>query len=84
MVLGVDGGGTKTMTVCLDKEKNVIGQFASACSNHNSVGPELAREAIHAGITGALSAAGKTVNDGLYYPPLFTLLVFLSTHSTSL
>jgi N-acetylglucosamine kinase-like BadF-type ATPase len=63
VVLGLDGGGTKTMTVCMDKEKNVIGQFTSACSNHNSVGPDLAREAIHAGIMGALSAAGKTTND---------------------
>ena len=67
----MDGGGTKTLTVCVDKERKVLGQFISACSNKNSVGPALAKLAIQAGIQGALAAAGCTVADGLYSSPLF-------------
>jgi hypothetical protein len=67
VVLGLDGGGTKTLTVCVDKDRKVLGQFSSACSNHNSVGPELARLAIHAGILGAISAAGCIADDGMCF-----------------
>jgi len=62
-VLGVDGGGTKTLVVCVNKDKNVVGQFTSACTNHNSVGPESAHAALRAGIEGALKAAERSVED---------------------
>jgi hypothetical protein len=84
VVLGVDGGGTKTLTVCLDKDRVVVGQFSSACSNHNSVGPESARLAIHAGILGALAAAGRTVDDGLLSLLSSFSSIFLSTYQLSL
>lgn len=63
VVIGVDGGGTKTLTVCVDKERKVVGQFISSSTNKNSVGDDAARQALQSGINGAIVAAGVTLDD---------------------
>jgi len=63
VLIGLDGGGTKTLTVCVDQDLKVIGRAHSACSNHNSVGPEKAKAAITEGVTNVLKEANRTIAD---------------------
>lgn len=57
-VIGIDGGGTKTVCVVLDKRKTVIGQGRAGSCNRNSVGDESARANLTRAIQDALAAAG--------------------------
>lgn len=57
-VMGIDGGGTKTLCVILDKRKTVIGQGRAGSCNRNSVGDEVARASLGRAIQDALAAAG--------------------------
>lgn len=57
-VVGVDGGGTKTLCVVLDPRKHVIGQGRASSSNRNSVGDEAARANLTRAVNDALTAAG--------------------------
>ncbi|CAA0823763.1 Actin-like ATPase superfamily protein [Striga hermonthica] len=70
VVLGVDGGATSTVCVCLPllplcerpqlpDPLPVLGRAAAGCSNHNSVGEQAARETLEHVISEALSTAGK-------------------------
>ncbi|KAK6150146.1 hypothetical protein DH2020_017671 [Rehmannia glutinosa] len=70
VILGVDGGTTSTICVCLPLlpfcEQHqlpdplpVLGRAAAGCSNHNSVGENAARETLEQVINEALSRAGK-------------------------
>lgn len=45
LVIGVDGGGTKTNIVCVDiKTKEIKGFFKTDSTNINNVGMETAKE----------------------------------------
>lgn len=57
-VMGIDGGGTKTLCVILDKRKTVIGQGRAGSCNRNSVGDETARTNLTRAVQDALAAAG--------------------------
>lgn len=57
-VMGIDGGGTKTLCVILDKRKTVIGQGRAGSCNRNSVGDETARTNLIRAVQDALAAAG--------------------------
>ncbi|KAL6567247.1 hypothetical protein OROGR_000915 [Orobanche gracilis] len=70
VILGVDGGATSTVCVCLPLRPlcenhhlpdpiPVIGRAAAGCSNQNSVGAQAARETLEHVINEALSTAGK-------------------------
>ncbi|KAL3643747.1 hypothetical protein CASFOL_014562 [Castilleja foliolosa] len=70
VILGVDGGATSTVCVCLPFFQlcehrqlpdpiPVLGRAAAGCSNHNSVGEQAARETLEHVISEALSTAGK-------------------------
>ncbi|KAL6561910.1 hypothetical protein OROGR_002917 [Orobanche gracilis] len=70
VILGVDGGATSTVCVCLPLRPlcehrhlpdplPVIGRAAAGCSNHNSVGAQAARKTLEHVINKALSTAGK-------------------------
>ncbi|KAL7131170.1 hypothetical protein ABFS83_13G180400 [Erythranthe nasuta] len=70
VILGVDGGTTSTICVCLpllpfsDHRQlpdplPVLGHAAAGSSNHNSVGETAARETLEQVISEALSKAGK-------------------------
>ncbi|KAL6546306.1 hypothetical protein OROMI_022027 [Orobanche minor] len=70
VILGVDGGATSTVCVCLPLRPlcehrhlpdplPVIGRADAGCSNQNSVGAQAARETLEHVIDEALSTAGK-------------------------
>lgn len=64
VVIGVDGGGTKTVCVCIatplpssSDDLVPLSRVETGCSNYNSVGVEAARQAILESIAGALKKA---------------------------
>lgn len=67
VILGVDGGATSTVCVCLPlldirqlpDPLPILGRASGGCSNFNSVGENAARETLEKLITEALSKAGK-------------------------
>ncbi|MCS7220563.1 MAG: BadF/BadG/BcrA/BcrD ATPase family protein [Anaerolineae bacterium] len=63
VVLGVDGGGTKTAAVVMDVAQRVLGRGMGPSSNHHDVGTEAAAAALRQAIKGALSEAGAGFND---------------------
>jgi N-acetylglucosamine kinase-like BadF-type ATPase len=58
VVLGVDGGGSKTHAMVADERGETLGFSSSGRSNWEDTGLEGARAALSEAITGALSAAG--------------------------
>lgn len=67
VVLGLDGGTTSTICVCIplsfsvsddDDVPHVLGRAVAGCSNHNSVGEKLARETLKQVMMEALSNSG--------------------------
>lgn len=66
VVVGVDGGATKTACVVLPSEGvacEPAGQGLSSSSNKNSVGKEKAEAAVAEAVDQALSQAGKARSD---------------------
>jgi N-acetylglucosamine kinase len=61
-VLGLDGGGSRTVCLILDAEEREIGRATAGACNHQSVGVEAARRAL----AEALNSARQAAND----PPL--------------
>ncbi|EPS70993.1 hypothetical protein M569_03764, partial [Genlisea aurea] len=70
VVLGVDGGATSTVCICLPVFPSdhrldapdpppILGRSSTGCSNHNSVGETAAREALELVIAEALHDAGR-------------------------
>jgi N-acetylglucosamine kinase-like BadF-type ATPase len=57
LVLGVDGGGTRTTAWVADAEGNVLSKGVGGPSNIQSVGAEAARTGLHSAIEQALAAA---------------------------
>jgi N-acetylglucosamine kinase len=58
-VLGLDGGGSRTVCVILNREGKEIGRGVGGPSNHQSVGVEAASQAITDAIQSASENAGK-------------------------
>jgi N-acetylglucosamine kinase-like BadF-type ATPase len=54
LLIGVDGGGTKTQAVVTDRKGNVLARGLGGPSNHKRVGLEKACEAIAGAVDGAL------------------------------
>lgn len=76
VVVGVDGGGTKTHCSVVDVEtEKVLGTGVAGCSNQNSVGKEKAKEAVSEAIANALSTANLTHHNGMLF---FLLFVFMA------
>jgi len=64
--VGVDGGGTKTVTVCLEEGTlRVAGRGTAGCTNSNSVGAERACTAMRESINSALENASITASQVL-------------------
>lgn len=63
IVLGVDGGGTKTACVALDLAGKLLGEGRSGSSNRNSVHHAVAQANLNAAIDGALTQAGRQPQD---------------------
>jgi len=58
IVLGIDGGGTKTVAVVMDGEGRVLGRGQAGSTNWNSVGVESAQANLRAVAGMALESAG--------------------------
>ncbi|KAF2078281.1 hypothetical protein CYY_000373 [Polysphondylium violaceum] len=56
--IGLDGGGTKTLTLIVDKQGKELARHTSSCSNYNSVGKESAKAAVYEGINNVLEKSG--------------------------
>jgi hypothetical protein len=63
LVLGVDGGGSKTHAMVADERGQTLGFASSGRSNWEDAGLGGARAALEAAITGALAAAGADAGD---------------------
>ncbi len=59
MILGVDGGGTKTVCVLIDNTGQVIGRGEAGASNYQSVGKDAAFLSIQSAITQATACCGS-------------------------
>src|SRR3972149_541516 len=57
-VLGLDGGGSRTVCIVADEDGQEMGRGLGGSSNHQSVGVEAAKEAIAEAVAGARGAAG--------------------------
>mmetsp|Transcript_62077 Transcript_62077/g.146376 ORF Transcript_62077/g.146376 Transcript_62077/m.146376 type:complete len:331 (-) Transcript_62077:35-1027(-) len=70
VVIGVDGGGTKTAVVAFrasgDEDGSVLARKVVESSNRNSVGSEAAVAALRNGVTSVLQEAGQDVKDVKY------------------
>jgi N-acetylglucosamine kinase-like BadF-type ATPase len=62
VVLGIDGGGTKTACVVMDARQSVLAQIRVGSCNRNSIGDEKAQEHLAQGIATALRVAGCESN----------------------
>jgi N-acetylglucosamine kinase len=58
-VLGVDGGGSRTVCVVADHDGREMARAFGGPSNHQSVGMDAARQAIAEAVAGARQAAGN-------------------------
>lgn len=58
LVLGIDGGGTKTVCVLMDDTGQVLGRGEAGASNYQSVGQQAAFDSIQSAITEAIAPLG--------------------------
>lgn len=58
LIVGVDGGGSKTVALVADRSGAVLGRASAATSNYHNVGAERALAALDVVICNALAAAG--------------------------
>jgi N-acetylglucosamine kinase-like BadF-type ATPase len=64
LVLGVDGGNTKTIAVVARSDGAVLGRGSAGCSDiHNAASPEAALEEVVSAVSNALEAAGAGPGD---------------------
>lgn len=63
LYLGVDGGGTKTRAVLLDREKTIVGEGFAGASNPLRVGLETAVTNIFSSVDAACDEANKSRGD---------------------
>ena len=63
VLLGVDGGGTKTDVIVSDLDGRALGTGRVGCTNHETVGLEAAMSELARGVHGALTGAGATADD---------------------
>jgi N-acetylglucosamine kinase-like BadF-type ATPase len=68
VVIGVDGGGTKTNIVCIDhSSKAVLGQTKTTSTNWNSVGAQVAKKTLTEGIKDCLNNAKCSTEQGTFF-----------------
>lgn len=64
-VFGIDGGGTKTICLLMDENKNVLGRGEAGPSNYQTLGIETAKQSIQLAIEQAILSANIKVNSRL-------------------
>ncbi|PAX53871.1 N-acetylglucosamine kinase [Brunnivagina elsteri] len=60
-VLGIDGGGTKTVCIVMNAEKEILGRGETGASNYQSIGINAAFKSIELAIENAVIEALKTI-----------------------
>jgi N-acetylglucosamine kinase-like BadF-type ATPase len=65
LVLGIDGGGTKTVCVLMDDTGQVLGRGEAGASNYQSVGKQAAFDAIQSAIAEAIAPLGTVQVDAI-------------------
>jgi N-acetylmuramic acid 6-phosphate etherase len=60
LLIGVDGGGSKTRALAADLQGRILGRGSAGPSNYHAVGGEAARAALDAAINAALTDAGAS------------------------
>ncbi len=68
-ILGLDGGGTKTLALLADENGNILARGLGGPSNYNAVGFEAACVAIESAITQALSFASPSAENIRFSAP---------------
>lgn len=63
LLLGIDGGGSKTRALVADRAGTVLGEGLATSSNYHSVGFEQATLALKSAINDALAQAGASSSD---------------------
>lgn len=63
LILGVDGGGSKTRAVVTDNNGNILGEGRAGCGNHQTGGIDAALAEIRAACEQAVRAAGAEPDD---------------------
>jgi glucosamine kinase len=63
LVLGIDGGGTKTRCLVADRSGRILGEGLAGPSNHQVVGKERAAATVLAAVDQALAVADATLAD---------------------
>lgn len=58
-VLGIDGGGTKTICLVMDEERQVLGRGEAGASNYQSIGANAALKSIESAIKAAIEQIGE-------------------------
>ncbi|BAZ13370.1 hypothetical protein NIES4071_52090 [Calothrix sp. NIES-4071] len=58
-VLGIDGGGTKTVGVLMNSRKEILGRGEAGASNYQSIGANAALISIESAIKAAIATVGK-------------------------
>ena len=58
IVLGIDGGGTKTQAAIVDEHGNLLGHGLGGPANYDAVGLQAAEDNIHRAVANARSMAG--------------------------
>ncbi len=58
-VLGIDGGGTKTVCVLMNSQKEILGRGEAGASNYQSIGTNAALQSIESAIKAAIQETGK-------------------------
>ncbi len=58
LLIGIDGGGSKTLALLADARGAILGRGYSGCANYQSVGFPAAAQALSDAIAGAFAAAG--------------------------
>ncbi|MGB6299216.1 MAG: BadF/BadG/BcrA/BcrD ATPase family protein [Rivularia sp. (in: cyanobacteria)] len=53
-VLGIDGGGSKTVCILINEKREILGRGEAGCSNYQSIGIEAAKFSIESAINTAL------------------------------
>ncbi|MBU7583636.1 MAG: N-acetylglucosamine kinase [Nostoc sp. TH1S01] len=61
-VIGIDGGGSKTLCILMDDKHQVLGRGAAGASNYQSIGVTAAIQSIHSAIETAANEALKFTN----------------------
>jgi N-acetylglucosamine kinase-like BadF-type ATPase len=61
--LGVDGGGTKTEFVCIDRDRQIVAQTITGTTYHLQIGLEGAIDLLRQGVAAICSVLGTTPED---------------------